>query len=308
MKKLLMILASLTILLIISGGINKTTMSNNSKLTPEEIRVIVNKGTEMPGTGKYLHNKQQGIYTCKRCGAELYRSEDKFESHCGWPAFDDEIKGAVKRIPDPDGHRTEIICASCGAHLGHVFTGEHFTDKNVRHCVNSISMNFIKTPNNKVKKAVFAGGCFWGVEYFMEKENGVIDVKSGYIGGNKENPTYQEVCSHTTGHVEAVEVTFDPQKTSYEKLLKVFFEIHDFTQTNGQGPDIGSQYLSRLFPNSKEQIQVAKKIIAELKAKGFNVATKIEKASKFWPAEEYHQNYYVKKGGNPYCHKRQKIF
>ncbi|TZF84158.1 methionine-R-sulfoxide reductase [Pedobacter sp. BS3] len=114
-----------------------------NKLTPEEERVIVNKGTEYPGTGKYLHNTQKGTYTCKRCGAPLYRSEAKFESECGWPSFDDEIKGAVKRFPDPDGMRTEIRCAKCGAHLGHVFLNEGFTPKNTRHCVNSISMNFI---------------------------------------------------------------------------------------------------------------------------------------------------------------------
>jgi len=116
---------------------------NYNKLTPEEERVIVNKGTEYPGTGKYLNNKEKGTYTCKRCNAPLYQSDSKFDSHCGWPSFDDEIKGAVKRIADPDGMRTEIVCANCGAHLGHVFLGEGFTSKNTRHCVNSVSMNFI---------------------------------------------------------------------------------------------------------------------------------------------------------------------
>lgn len=114
-----------------------------NKLTPEEERVIVHKGTEFPGTGKLLNNKVKGIYTCKRCNAPLYTSESKFESHCGWPSFDDEIKGAVKRIPDADGMRTEIVCAHCNAHLGHVFLGEGFTAKNTRHCVNSVSMNFV---------------------------------------------------------------------------------------------------------------------------------------------------------------------
>ncbi|WP_129714630.1 methionine-R-sulfoxide reductase [Pedobacter sp. SYP-B3415] len=121
----------------------ETTKMGWNELTPEETRVIVNKGTEYPGTGKLLNNKEKGTYTCKRCNAALYRSESKFESHCGWPSFDDEIKGAVKRIPDPDGSRTEIVCANCGGHLGHVFLGEGFTSKDTRHCVNSVSMNFV---------------------------------------------------------------------------------------------------------------------------------------------------------------------
>lgn len=116
---------------------------NWNPLSPEETRVIVNKGTEYPGTGKYEHSTEKGTYVCKRCDAPLYRSESKFDARCGWPAFDDEIKGAVKRIPDADGQRTEIVCTNCGAHLGHVFLGEGFTGKNTRHCVNSISMSFV---------------------------------------------------------------------------------------------------------------------------------------------------------------------
>jgi len=122
----------------------KTTKNMEwNKLTKEEEAVIVHKGTEYPGTGKLLNNKQEGTYVCKRCNAPLYNSTAKFESHCGWPSFDDEIEGAVLKIPDADGMRTEIVCANCKGHLGHVFVGEGFTAKNTRHCVNSVSMNFI---------------------------------------------------------------------------------------------------------------------------------------------------------------------
>jgi len=283
----------------------KKAMKLNT-LTPEEERVIVHKGTEKPFSGAYYNLKTEGFYTCKQCDAPLYRSTDKFDSGCGWPSFDDEIPNAVKRIPDADGMRTEIRCANCDAHLGHVFTGEKFTAKNTRHCVNSISLNFI--PIEKTERAIFASGCFWGTEYYFRKTRGVLQTRVGYTGGHTKNPSYKDVCSGATGHAEAAEVIFDPAKVSYEDLVKLFFETHDPTQVNRQGPDIGEQYRSEIFYLDEKQKETAQKLMDILKTRGYNVATRLTKASTFWKAEDYHQDYYLKKNGTPYCHIYTKRF
>ncbi|MCX6280478.1 MAG: bifunctional methionine sulfoxide reductase B/A protein [Bacteroidetes bacterium] len=273
------------------------------KLTPEEEYVIVNKGTERPYTGKYEKFWGKGTYVCKRCGAPLYRSEDKFDAGCGWPSFDDEIAGAVKKQTDADGLRTEILCARCGAHLGHVFNGEGLTAKNTRHCVNSISMDFIPAKAHaSTDTAIFAGGCFWGVEYFMKKSKGVISTTVGYTGGHTDNPTYHQVCSGNTGHYEAIEVVFDPSKTSFKEIAKLFFEIHDPTQWNHQGPDWGEQYRSAVFYRNEEQKKITEELIRQLKAGGYAVVTEVKPAKTFWKAEDYHQDYYNHKGSEPYCH------
>ncbi len=278
------------------------------KLTPKEERVILQKGTEAPYTGKYDKFFEDGVYVCRQCGTPLYKSSHKFNSGCGWPAFDDEIKGAIKRLVDADGRRIEIVCANCGGHLGHVFEGEQFTPTNTRHCVNSLSLKFI--PASKFKKAYFAGGCFWGVEYYFEKVAGVISAVSGYMGGSVENPTYEDVCSKKSGHLEVVEISYDPQKVSYEKLAKLFFEIHDPTQTDGQGPDIGPQYLSAVFYQDEKEKQTLQKLIETLEKKGYKIATKLlpTKKYRFYKAEEYHQDYYDRRGKKPYCHAYVKRF
>ena len=295
------IFITLVLLLQTLNLISQNTSMKLNELSKPEIDIIINKGTEAPFTGEYNDFYEEGIYVCKQCDAPLYNSSSKFDGHCGWPSFDDEIEGAVKRIPDADGRRTEIVCANCGGHLGHVFLNEGYTDKNTRHCVNSVSMKFVPTKKN-VEKAYFASGCFWGTEYWMEKQDGVISAVSGYTGGNVENPTYNQVCTGTTGHAETVEVTYDPSKISYEDLVKLFFETHDPTQVDGQGPDIGSQYRSAIFYTNDEQKKIAEKYRNILMNKGYNVVTEITKATKFYPAEDYHQDYYEHKGTTPYCH------
>jgi len=164
-------------------------------------------------------------------------------------------------------------------------------------------------PAPKVEHAYFAGGCFWGVEYLMEKAPGVLSAESGYMGGKGDNPTYSQVYTGETGFIETVNVKYDATKTSFEELAKLFFEIHDPTQKNGQGPDIGDQYKSAVFYSSDEQYRILNKLIDALKARGYQVATRLIPATdKFWKAEDYHQDYYEKKGTQPYCHARVKRF
>ncbi len=293
-----------------TATVQKENNMHYNDLTPEEERVIVHKGTERPFTGKFYLNKEKGTYLCRRCDTPLFRSNDKFESGTGWPSFDDALEGAVKQVPDADGRRTEIVCATCGAHLGHVFFNEGLTAKNVRHCVNSVSLAFFPEANAAAltKKAIFAGGCFWGVEYHFSKVKGVLSVTSGYTGGKTDHPSYKEVCSGKTGHAEAVEIEYDPALVSYETLAKLFFEIHDPTQLNRQGPDIGTQYRTAVFYTDEEQKHTAEKLIGILKEKGYRVVTSVEKAGPFWKAEDYHQDYYEKTGHQPYCHIYQKRF
>jgi len=305
-----------TMLLLAIILLNTMAMGQNKaykKLTEEEKHIIIDKGTEAPFTGKYEKHKGDGVYTCKQCGQELYKSSTKFESHCGWPSFDDEIPGAITRVPDPDGRRTEIVCSNCGGHLGHVFQGEHYTPKNTRHCVNSVSIDFkpveIKiSPVSQRETAYFASGCFWGTQFHFHRQNGVESTEVGYMGGHTENPSYQDVCTGSTGHAETIKVVFDPQKVSFRELAILFFETHDPAQVDRQGPDVGTQYRSVVFYTSPQQKEIIEELISTLEAKGVKVATALEKESTFYAAETYHQDYYQKKGGTPYCHIYQKKF
>ena len=278
-------------------------------LTPGTRAVICEKGTELPHSGNCNAPVHEGSYLCRRCGLALFRANSQFSSGCGWPSFDDDIAHAIKDVLDPDGVRVEICCHRCDGHLGHVFTGEKLTEKNKRFCVNSKSIDFV--PDSTVvdtEEAILAGGCFWGVEYYLKQVPGVLKVESGYCGGVVDNPSYEEICQANTGHYEAVRVVFDKAKTTYFQVLTRFFEIHDPTQANGQGPDIGHQYQSAVFYYHPKQQAVAEERLFALGQNGYDVVTTLMPAHVFWPAEDWHQNYYAKKGMRPYCHQPVKRF
>lgn len=304
MKRAFLIIVILIVAIVIGAMIMNN--KDNRKLTDLEKYVIEQKGTEAPFSGKYVEHFEDGTYKCKKCGTELFEASSKFKSNCGWPSFDDAIEGRVKEVPDADGRRTEIVCANCGGHLGHVFAGEGYTDKNIRHCVNSVSLDF--SAKSTEATAYFAGGCFWGVEYYFQKLDGVISSSVGFMGGKVKNPGYYEVVKGGTGHIETTEVVYNPDLISYEELAKYFFEIHDPTQLDQQGPDFGEQYRSVIFYSSEKEKEIAQKLIDILKGKGYDVVTKLEPAQPYYKAESYHQDYYKNKGTLPYCHAYKKKF
>jgi len=284
-------------------------MDKSKTLTPNIINIVRDQGTEYPNTGKYNTFDSKGTYLCRQCGFALFRSSNKFLSACGWPSFDDELPNTLKRLPDKDGQRTEIRCQRCDAHIGHVFMGEARTAKNQRHCVNSLAIDFVdNTEIMDTEEAIYAGGCFWGIQYLLEQEPGVLFTEVGYTGGDKKTPTYEQVCTKKTGHLEATRVIYNPKIIDYETLTKLFLEIHNPTQTDGQGPDIGPQYQSAIFYYSDQQKKIANDLLNLLRNKGLKISTKLTAASTFWPAEIHHQDYYQKTGKQPYCHIRTKRF
>lgn len=275
------------------------------KLDPEAYRITQSAATERPFCGTLLDNKKEGIYACVVCGLPLFSSEHKFNSGTGWPSFYREFDPEhVARTTDSTLGmvRTEIHCARCRSHLGHVFD-DGPPPTGMRHCLNSASLVFLEkdTPlppesrPEETETAYFAGGCFWGVEHYFQEGPGVIDAVSGYMQGHVEKPTYEQVCSHGTGHAETVKVVFDPKKITYRRLLEAFFVLHDPTQLNRQGPDVGDQYRSGIWTTSESQRKEAEAFIAEQTAKkafgGRKIVTIVEPAKTFYPAEDYHQDY-----------------
>lgn len=280
-------------------------------LSTQEKSIMFQKATERAFTGEYDKTTETGIYICKNCGSSLYSHDGKFDSRCGWPSFDQEITGAVRRSPDLDGRRVEILCDHCGIHLGHVFEGENLTQKNTRHCVNSLSLLFVDAEKAglKVPKAsvILGCGCFWGVQYYFDKLPGVTRSQVGYSGGDSDNPNYRQVCSHQSGHREVILIDYDPEIIIFEDLIKYFFEIHNFSQTNGQGNDVGDQYKSVIYTSDTGEIEIIKSLIENLKSKSQSVATEVLPKKPFWTAELEHQDYYQNNGNLPYCHIHKKI-
>ena len=299
---------------IVDGDIVKSDEQWKKELSEEQYYVLRQKGTEAPYTGKLLLNKEKGVYKCAACGNELFTDEMKFDSHCGWPSFDKEIKGGKIKTQTDNSHgmqRTEIMCAKCGGHLGHLFD-DGPTETGLRYCVNSVSLDFVsekelameKKNTPKLDTLVVGGGCFWCVEAVYEMLEGVKSVESGYSGGSDRNSTYEEVSSGASGHAEVAQIVYDPSVTSLEEVLEVFFTVHDPTTLNRQGNDIGTQYRSVIFYKDQQQKNTALRIIKDLNAAQAypsKIVTAVEPFQFFVRAEEYHQDYYAQNKQKGYC-------
>jgi peptide methionine sulfoxide reductase msrA/msrB len=295
----------------------KTDAEWRKQLTPEQYAITRGKGTERAFCGVFYDNHKTGVYHCVCCGLPLFASNAKFDSGTGWPSFFQPVaKENITELVDRSHGmvRTEIECARCDAHLGHVFD-DGPRPSGLRYCLNSASMTFTEAGKEDAKtekagaqdglaQASFGAGCFWGVEATFQAVPGVKEATSGYQGGSTKNPTYEDVCSGDTNHAEVVHVEYDPAKVSYAQLLEVFFANHDPTTPNRQGPDHGSQYRSVIFYYTPEQKKEAEATIAKLDAaKKFRrpIVTQVVAAPEFYRAEEYHQKY-LEKRGQTHCH------
>jgi peptide methionine sulfoxide reductase msrA/msrB len=299
-----------------------------SKLSPEQFAVTQQGGTEPPFHNAYWDNHKPGIYVDVVSGQPLFSSLDKFDSGTGWPSFTQPLKtGEVVEKKDSTlgMDRTEVRSSLADSHLGHVFA-DGPAPTGMRYCINSAALKFIpvedmdqagygqylapfvaaglvKAPAHET--AILAGGCFWGMEEIIRKIPGVIQTTVGYTGGTTKDPTYEDVCTGTTGHAESIQVVFDPARLSYATLLDYFFRMHDPTTLNQQHNDRGTQYRSAIFYLSDEQKKTAERVKAQWDKSGkFDrpITTEITAATTFYPAEEYHQKYLLKNPGGYNCH------
>lgn len=278
-----------------------------SKLDEETYRITQKAGTEAAFCGTLLDNKKEGFYACVVCGLPLFSSEHKFTSGTGWPSFFQPVDESHVAQTEDNALgmvRTEIACARCDAHLGHVFP-DGPPPTGARHCLNSASLVFFENDAEipeasrpvKTETAYFAGGCFWGVEHYFEMGDGVLNAESGYMQGDEVSPAYKDISNGVSRHAETVKVTFDPKRISYQRLLEAFFIMHDPTQVDRQGPDHGSQYRSGLWVASDSQKQQAEAYLESIKGKYDRpIATEVAAAKVFYPAEDYHQDYIATTG------------